>query len=279
VPWGNESDSGQRSELARLSSRQGYLFIILSSSYQWVYYRPSIGRIGVRHLRPRCTAPSRLFMWCWRRGRHGTPLWPARKRWPFWLGITPAGETLAAETYHPNTVERLSWFLAANQARLLQDLLVVVDLRNINHENICCLNTAVIIAIFAHRRHQLSALLDELRQMNDEEKESKRRANHAAKQDDVVDRAFVQAMRHMDLDQQQQREAHPYVRRTPQTATIHSHQGRRLKVAIVSSGSSNNSNSSSKTSNRLAIALMLCATFARYCVFGRNNAHTVGAID
>jgi hypothetical protein len=127
--------------------------------------------------------------------------------------FTPAGETLAAETYQPNTVERLSWFLAANQARLLRDLLGVVDLRNINHENICCLNTAVVIAIFAHRRHQLSALLEELRQMNDEEKESKRRATHAASQDDVVDRAFVQAMQYMDLDQQQKRETHPYVRR------------------------------------------------------------------
>lgn len=125
--------------------------------------------------------------------------------------FTPAGETLSAETYQPNTVERLSWFLAANQARLLRDLLGVVDLRNINHENICCLNTAVVITIFAHRRHQLSALLEELRQMNDEEKESKRRATHGASQGDVVDRAFVQAMRYMDLDQQ--RETHPYVRR------------------------------------------------------------------
>jgi hypothetical protein len=36
--------------------------------------------------------------------------------------FTPAGETLAAETYQPNTVERLSWFLAAYQAGLLRDL-------------------------------------------------------------------------------------------------------------------------------------------------------------
>jgi hypothetical protein len=149
--------------------------------------------------------------------------------------FTPAGETLAAETYQPNTVERLSWFLAANQARLLRDLLGVVDLRNINHENICCLNTAVVIAIFAHRRHQLSALLEELRQMNDEEKESKRRANHAAKQDDVVDRAFVQAMRYMDLDQQQQRETHPYVRRTSLNSNNNTSQPRRASLEGSSS--------------------------------------------
>ena len=93
--------------------------------------------------------------------------------------------------------------MAANQARLLRDLLGVVDLRNINHENICCLNTAVVIAIFAHRRWQLSMLLEELRHMNDEEKETKRRAIDAAQHDDIVDRAFVQALRYLDLDQRE----------------------------------------------------------------------------
>lgn len=48
--------------------------------------------------------------------------------------FTPVGDTLSANAFLPNTVERLSWFLAANQARLLRDLLGVVDLRNINHE-------------------------------------------------------------------------------------------------------------------------------------------------
>jgi len=126
--------------------------------------------------------------------------------------FTPAGESLSARTYLPNTVERLSWFLAANQARLLRDLLGVVDLRNINHENICCLNTAVVIAIFAHRRRQLAVLLQELRQMNDEEKETTRRhLDAAARHDDVVDRAFVQAMRYLDLDSQA--DAPSYARR------------------------------------------------------------------
>jgi hypothetical protein len=117
--------------------------------------------------------------------------------------FTPVGSLLSANTYLPNTLERLSWFLAANQARLLRDLLGVVDLRNINHENICCLNTAVVIAIFAHRRKQLALLLGELRQMNDEEKETKRRAFAAAQHDDVVDRAFAQAVRYLDLSQRE----------------------------------------------------------------------------
>lgn len=131
--------------------------------------------------------------------------------------FTPVGETLSANAYLPNTVDRISWFLAANQARLLRDLLEVVDLRNINHENICCLNTAVIIAIFAHRRKQLAPLLNELRQMSDEEKESTRRAVDADGHDDVVDRAFAQAMRYLDLNQ---RENPPtYARRASLSST------------------------------------------------------------
>jgi hypothetical protein len=113
--------------------------------------------------------------------------------------FAPAGDALAPAAYLSNTVERLSWFLASNQARLLRDLLAVVDLRNINHENICCLNTAVVVAIFAHRRRQLPALLEELRRMNDEEKENRRRARDAEDRGDVVDRAFAQAMHSLEL--------------------------------------------------------------------------------
>jgi hypothetical protein len=114
--------------------------------------------------------------------------------------FTPVGDSLSTAAHAPNTVERLSWFLAANQTRLLRDLLGVVDLRNINHENICCLNTAVVIAIFAYRRHQLHTLLQDLRRMSDEERETKRRAMDAVRNDDVVDRAFVQAMKYMEID-------------------------------------------------------------------------------
>ncbi len=127
-----------------------------------------------------------------------------------------------ADAYHPNTLEHLSWFLAANQARLLRDLLGVVDLRNINHENICCLNTAVVVLIFAHRRKHLSALLRELRQMSDEEKEFKRRAAESAKQDDTVDRSFIQAMRSLDLGNQQEMPA--YARRASILGSTHPQQ-------------------------------------------------------
>mmetsp|Transcript_28770 Transcript_28770/g.81152 ORF Transcript_28770/g.81152 Transcript_28770/m.81152 type:complete len:672 (+) Transcript_28770:1-2016(+) len=116
--------------------------------------------------------------------------------------FTPSGEALCPAAHAPNTVERLSWFLSANQTRLLRDLLGVVDLRNINHENICCLNTAVVIAIFAHRRRQLHILLQDLRRMNDDERESKRRAIDAAANDNIIDRAFVQAMKYLDIDRE-----------------------------------------------------------------------------
>ena len=98
-----------------------------------------------------------------------------------WL-FSPAGDSFSPETYLPS-VERLCWFLAANQGRLLRDLLGVVDLRNINHENICCLNTAVVITIFAHRRQQLASLLQDLKRLNDDEQESNRRVSGAAQQE------------------------------------------------------------------------------------------------
>jgi len=127
-----------------------------------------------------------------------------------WL-FSPAGESFAPATHLPNSIERLFWFLAANQARLLRDLLGVVDLRNINHENICCLNTAVVIAIFAHRRQQLAALLQELRQMNSDERESNRRALGAAQHEEAsADRTFLHSRRFLDMDQQQGR--NPYSR-------------------------------------------------------------------
>jgi len=71
--------------------------------------------------------------------------------------------------YSPNTLERLAWFLWTNQTRFLRDLLSVVNLRNINHENICCLNTAVVLSIFAYRRDQLPDVLNELRELKRDE--------------------------------------------------------------------------------------------------------------
>lgn len=51
---------------------------------------------------------------------------------------------------------RLQSFLQHNLAQLVRDLMGVVNLETINHENICCLNTAVLILIFADQRGQLA---------------------------------------------------------------------------------------------------------------------------
>jgi len=83
-------------------------------------------------------------------------------------GDTGDNIALFDATFSPDSLERLAWFLATNEARLLRDLLQVVDLRSINHENICCLNTAIVVTIFAHRRKRLSNVIDELRKINNE---------------------------------------------------------------------------------------------------------------
>jgi Trpc4-associated protein len=49
-------------------------------------------------------------------------------------------------------LERLYSFLADNLVSLMRDLLAVVDTSNINHENICCLNTAVALLVLARRQ-------------------------------------------------------------------------------------------------------------------------------
>lgn len=51
---------------------------------------------------------------------------------------------------------RLQCFLKQNTPQLVRDLMSVVNLETINHENICCLNTAVLILIFSDRRGELA---------------------------------------------------------------------------------------------------------------------------
>ena len=51
--------------------------------------------------------------------------------------------------------------------------------------------------------------------MNDEERETKRRALNAVRNDDVIDRAFVQAMKYMDIDRETP--PAPYARRASLT--------------------------------------------------------------
>ena len=67
--------------------------------------------------------------------------------------------------FEPNTMSRVSWFLVANQTRLLRELMRVVSLHNVNHENICVLNTVIVFFIFINRKGEgnLARVLHELR--------------------------------------------------------------------------------------------------------------------
>lgn len=70
--------------------------------------------------------------------------------------------------FQTDIFDRLARFLIINQAYLLKELLNEVDLRKINHENICCLNTAILISVFAFRRGELPDVVKQLRTMNKE---------------------------------------------------------------------------------------------------------------
>jgi len=69
--------------------------------------------------------------------------------------------------FESSVFDRLAKFLMINQSYLLKELLNEVDLRKINHENICCLNTAILISIFAYRRGELADVVQQLRVFND----------------------------------------------------------------------------------------------------------------
>jgi hypothetical protein len=112
----------------------------------------------------------------------------------------PMAWVLRDAAFLPNTIERLSWFLITNQSRLLRDLLCVVDLTNINHENICCLNTAVVIVIFAERRHQLSDVLRDLKKMNQEDHEAAVRRRDARRAKDFSEASLVNATKLLDIN-------------------------------------------------------------------------------
>eukprot|EP00638_Chattonella_subsalsa_P000233 CAMPEP_0117744562 /NCGR_PEP_ID=MMETSP0947-20121206/6833_1 /TAXON_ID=44440 /ORGANISM="Chattonella subsalsa, Strain CCMP2191" /LENGTH=1052 /DNA_ID=CAMNT_0005561535 /DNA_START=129 /DNA_END=3285 /DNA_ORIENTATION=+ len=64
----------------------------------------------------------------------------------------------------PSSIQRIERSLTLKLPSLLRDLMSVVDLEGINHENICCLNTVIVILIFAHRRNQLAEVLESVRQ-------------------------------------------------------------------------------------------------------------------
>ena len=61
--------------------------------------------------------------------------------------LLPSGWSL------PDSLFRLSLFLTTEKEHILYKLMKTVTIHTINHENICCLNTALMMFIFAQRRY------------------------------------------------------------------------------------------------------------------------------
>jgi len=64
----------------------------------------------------------------------------------------------------PASLSRIEHNLSLKLPGFIRNLMAEVDLEGINHENICCLNTVIVILIFAYRRLQLAELLSAIRQ-------------------------------------------------------------------------------------------------------------------
>ncbi|KAI2504529.1 hair follicle maturation [Fragilaria crotonensis] len=107
------------------------------------------------------------------------------------------GWALGDAVFLPNTIERLAWFLITNQSRLLRDLLDVVDLKNIDHENICCLNTAVVVSMLASRRRQLSGVIRELRRLDTIEKDAVSRGHEVGREREAL---LSASMNQLEID-------------------------------------------------------------------------------
>jgi hypothetical protein len=91
---------------------------------------------------------------------HATPL-PATPAAGAKTVVDPRNEWLLSPA-----VQKLSSFLTDAKSRILLRLMSTVTLRSINHENICCINTAVLIFMFDHRRGILGETLAEVRQLS-----------------------------------------------------------------------------------------------------------------
>lgn len=64
-------------------------------------------------------------------------------------------ESTTTSVWHDPVIQ----FFHENVFEILKNLMTIVTLEDINHETICCLNTAITMYIFAHRRNQLAQVL------------------------------------------------------------------------------------------------------------------------
>lgn len=67
---------------------------------------------------------------------------------------------------------RLSMFLLQEKTKVLLRLMSIVSLRTINHENICCLNTALLMLLLEHQRGNLANCLSKIKNLARQEYKS-----------------------------------------------------------------------------------------------------------
>jgi len=65
-------------------------------------------------------------------------------------------------------VFRIGMFLMNERNNIIMRLMDVVNIRSVNHENVCCVHTALTMLIMSHRRGQLASTLDAVRTLADD---------------------------------------------------------------------------------------------------------------
>ena len=53
---------------------------------------------------------------------------------------------------YPRSIAQLASYLNGQRIHVLHRLMKIVTIRSVTHENICCLNTALLLLVFEQRR-------------------------------------------------------------------------------------------------------------------------------
>ena len=78
-----------------------------------------------------------------------------------------AGASAGGDDHVVSPLKRLQHAIQQGHTQLLVGLMRAVGLDSINHENICCLNTTLLLLIFAHRAGRLEETLQKVDKFND----------------------------------------------------------------------------------------------------------------
>jgi len=82
--------------------------------------------------------------------------------WRLGLGWDSVRPALRGGWALPDGVLRIGLFLSSERESVLLRLMDTVTVRTVNHENICCLNTSLLLLLFAHRRFVRSLVLSSI---------------------------------------------------------------------------------------------------------------------